>query len=147
MSSIHPLIMALVERHDFGLVDEHTIETVAQPLETAMLLVAGDAVRLPEVPDVAVVAPELVKAFRGRITGLLATTASEPHMQMRFGFDAFPALVFLRRGAYLGALTRIRDWSEYMAEIPAILERTPSAPPQFTLGRAGCASLSAEHIH
>lgn len=147
MSTIHPLILSLVERRDFALVDQATLDAVARPLEAAMLLVAGDATRLPEVLDVAVVAPELMKAFQGRLTGLLATTASEPHLQMRFGFDAFPALVFLRRGEYLGALTRIRDWSDYMAEIPTILGRAPTTPPPFALGRGGCAPLGANPLH
>lgn len=147
MSAIHPLILSLVQRHQFGLVDDHTLDAIATPLDAAMLLVAGDPLRLPEVLDVAVVAPELVKAFGGRLTGLLATAASEPHLQMRFGFDAFPALVFLRPGAYLGALTRIRDWSDYTSEIAGILARAPSAPPEFTLGRGGCATIGPSALH
>jgi hydrogenase-1 operon protein HyaE len=139
---MHPLIQALAERHGFAGVSEKTLDDVAAPLPIAMLTICGDPKTVSESLDLAIVAPEIVKAFRGAVTPLLAMPEAERHFQMRFGFSLFPALVLLRHGEYLGAITRIRDWSEYMAEIPALLQRAPSAPPQFELPR-GCGNLAA----
>ena len=46
-------------------------------------------------------------------------------------------LVFLQYGEYLGAIEGIRDWSDYLTEIPEILAREPAAPPPFQLPE-GC---------
>lgn len=141
---MHPLIQALADKHGFAGVTEKTLDDAAASHELAMLTVCGDPKNVAESLDLAIVAPEIVKAFRGALSPLVATPEAERHFQMRFGFSLFPALVFLRRGEYLGVLTRIRDWSDYMAEIPAILRRQPSPPPQFELAR-GCGNLAATH--
>lgn len=139
---MHPLIQDLTRKHGFSAVTEKTLDEEAATREIAMLTICGDPKNVSESLDLAIVAPEIVKAFRGTLAPLVATAEAERHFQMRFGFSLFPVLVFLRRGEYLGAITRIRDWSDYMAEIPAILQRQPSQPPQFALAR-GCGTLAA----
>lgn len=139
----HPLIQSLIDRQGFVLVDDKTLPELAVSHENAMLFVAGDPKRMPETLDVAVVAPEIIKAFGGRLVGFLASPTAEPHFQMTLGFNVFPALVFLRRGDYLGAITRIRDWPDYMVEIPQILARQPSTPPDYMLPR-GCGNIAAD---
>ncbi|WP_374384239.1 hydrogenase-1 expression HyaE [Dongia sp.] len=139
---MHPLIDALGARHGFTAVDERSLDDVAGPLDMAMLVICGNPQVTGEALDLAVVAPELLKAFGDRVTGLVATPQAERHFQMRFGFSLFPALIFLRNGQYLGTLTRMRDWPEYMVEIPEILQRQASPPPQFELAR-GCGNLQA----
>ena len=139
---MHPLIQALADKHGFTTVTEKTLDECAAPLGVAMLTICGDPKNVSESLDLAIVAPEIVKAFRGAVTPLVATAEAERHFQMRFGFSLFPVLVFLRHGEYLGAITRIRDWSDYMAEIPAILRRQASLPPQFELSR-GCGNIAA----
>jgi hydrogenase-1 operon protein HyaE len=143
---MHPLVQSLAERHGFAEVKEKTLDTVAEPIETAMLTICGNPQVAAEALDLAIVAPELIKAFRGRLVGLVATPDAERHFQMRFGFSLFPALVFLRRGEYLGTITRIRDWPDYMTEISAILQREASPPPQFELAR-GCGNPQASPSH
>lgn len=143
---MHPLIDALGTKHGFTTVDERSLDDLAGPHEMAMLVICGNPQVTAEALDLAVVAPELLKAFGGRVAGLAATPGAERHFQMRFGFSLFPALIFLRRGQYLGALTRMRDWAEYMAEIPEILQRQASPPPQFELAR-GCGNLQTAAPH
>jgi hydrogenase-1 operon protein HyaE len=96
-----------------------------------MLFVAGDAERIAESNDVAVVVPELDKAFEGAVTVLVADRDSERGIQRRYRFNAFPALIFLRHGEYLGCIQRVQDWTDYLRAIPDILAREPSNPPPF----------------
>jgi hydrogenase-1 operon protein HyaE len=51
--------------------------------------------------------------------------------------------VFLREGAYLGAMEGVRDWADYLVELPEILCREPEAPPPFRMP-AGCATPAGE---
>jgi hydrogenase-1 operon protein HyaE len=88
---------------------------------------------------VAVILPELLKHFAGRLTPAIADKNSERALQRRFRFNAFPALVFSRGGGYLGVITRVLDWREYVAEAAAILAREPSEPPPFKMPD-GCAT-------
>lgn len=126
-----PLIEALVARHGFAVVDEASLDAFLDANEHAVLFFPGDAERLVESNDVAVILPELKKAFGSRLAPALVAKDSERQLQRRFRFNAFPSLVFMRRGGYLGVLSRVLDWSDYMTEIPAILARQPTEPPPF----------------
>jgi hydrogenase-1 operon protein HyaE len=126
-----PLIEALVARHGFAVVDEASLDGFLEDNEFAVLFFPGDAERLVESNDVAVILPEIAKVFGKRLAPALVARTSERQLQRRFRFNAFPSLVFLRRGGYLGVLSRVLDWSDYMTEIPAILAREPTEPPAF----------------
>ncbi len=126
-----PLIEALVERHGFAVVDEASLDDFLLANEHAVLFFPGDAERLVESNDVAVILPEILKVYGRKLAPALVAKASERQLQRRFRFNAFPSLVFMRRDGYLGVLSRVLDWSDYLAEIPAMLAREPSEPPPF----------------
>lgn len=126
-----PLIEALVARHGFAVVDEGSLDAFLKAHEHSVLFFPGDADRLVESNDVAVVLPEILKVFGKRLTPALVAKPSERQLQRRFRFNAFPALVFMRRDGYLGVLTRVLDWSDYLAEIPALLAGAVTEPPPF----------------
>ena len=126
-----PLLQSVIDREGYCVVGHEDLDDVAEPLVFSMLFVAGDAERIAESNDVAVVVPELDKVFEGAVTPLIVDRQSEREIQRRYRFNAFPALIFLRHGEYLGAITRIRDWTDYLLEIPEILSREPSDPPPF----------------
>ena len=132
-----PLLQSIIDRENYRVVADDEIDVATGALPFVMLFVAGDAERIAESNDVAVVVPELDKALQGVVTPLIAERASEREIQRRYRFNAFPALIFLRHGEYLGAITRIRDWTDYLAEIPEILSREPGDPPPFTFPE-GC---------
>ncbi|MGE0054830.1 MAG: hydrogenase-1 expression HyaE [Hyphomicrobium sp.] len=123
-----PLIEALITRHGFACVDETTVDTFLAAHETALLFFPGDAERLVESNDVAVILPEIMKAYGTRITPALVASASERTLQKRYLFNAFPTIVFLRQGGYLGHLSRVLDWQDNLSEIPAILARDVTIP-------------------
>lgn len=143
-----PLIEALTERHGFTLVDTASLDNFLEANEHSVLFFPGDADRLVESNDVAVILPEILKLYGTKLKPALVAKASERHLQRRFLFNAFPSLVFMRRKGYLGVLSRVLDWSDYMSEIPAILARDVSEPPPFQFPE-GCYSngLAREGEH
>lgn len=132
------LIDALVERHGLPVVDDATLDAFLEANEHSLLFFPGDADRLVESADAAVILVELAKTFRGRFTPALVAKVAERSLQRRFLFNAFPAFVLMRRTGYLGAITRLLDWGDYLTEIPALLQREVSDPPPFRLPD-GCA--------
>jgi len=126
-----PLLQSIIERENYRVVTDDDLDAAAEPNLFTMLFVAGDAERIAESNDVAVVVPELDKAFEGAVTVLVADRDSERDIQRRYRFNAFPALIFLRHGEYLGCIQRVQDWTDYLREIPDILAREPSNPPPF----------------
>ena len=126
-----PLLQSIIDREGYRVVGHDELDAATASLPFAMLLVAGDALRVAESNDVAVVVPELDKAFGGVITPLVVSRDSEREIQRRYRFNAFPVLIFLRYGDYLGVIPRIQDWTDYMRDIPEILSREPSEPPAF----------------
>lgn len=134
----HPLLQALVDRHGFASIDEHTVEAFLAAHEHCVLFFPGDADRLVETTDVAVILPEILKVYRSIAPALVAPSA-ERILQRSYRFNAFPTLVFTRRAGYLGVLSRVMDWQDYLADIPAILARDVSEPPPFRFPD-GCAT-------
>jgi hydrogenase-1 operon protein HyaE len=123
-----PLLNAILERHAYRRVDEATLDAVAGAHPIAMLLVSGDWWRLAECDDLAVIVPELDKALDGQVAVLVAEREAERALQRRFRFASFPALVFLREGAYLGAMEGAR--------LGRLSGRTPRNPGPRARGAA-----------
>lgn len=126
----HPLLSALTERHRLPIVDATTVDAFLAPAEGepahAILFFTGDPATRAETLDVAVVLPELVAAFAGRLRAAVVDTAAETSLSSRFRVAVLPSLVVTRAGAVLNVLPKIRDWSDYVAKIEAAL--APDAP-------------------
>jgi hydrogenase-1 operon protein HyaE len=144
-----PLIDALTAKHGFALVNEENLDAFLGANAETVLFFAGDFERLVESSDVAVILPEILKQFKGRLTAAVVERRAERALQRRFRFNAFPALVFLKGEGYLGTICRVLNWQEYLAEISGILALEPSAPPPFEF--PGCVSNAgangADHGH
>lgn len=117
-----PLITQLVERHGAARLDEAALVAFTAAPGAAALFFTEDPVRFREVPDVAVILPELRRAaalpFRiGVLPPALANAAAS-----RYGVRRWPALVFVRDGEWLGNVEGLRDWAEYVAAVNALLE-------------------------
>ncbi len=125
-----PLIDALTTRHGYPTVNEATVDAFLRDNEDCVLFFAGDAERLVESDDVAVILPEIVKQFP-QLKPALVEKPAERTLQLQYRFNAFPALVFLRKEGYLGAISRLLGWQEYLSEVRAILARDPSEPPPY----------------
>jgi hydrogenase-1 operon protein HyaE len=128
-----PVIQSLISRHGWPVLTAETLEGFFAAHGEVVLFFSGDAERLDESSDVAVILPEILKVFGGRVTAAAVARDFERDLQRRYRFAAFPALVFLRGGEYLGAVSRMKDWDVYLSEIAEILSREPSEPPPFKL--------------
>ena len=126
-----PLIRMLVETHGYPEVDAGTVDDFLAAHEHAVLFFAGDAERLVESNDVAVILPELVKALDGRLVPALVAKEAERDLQLRYRFNKFPTLVLCRHGAYLGTIAGVQDWQDYLRDISALLNGPVSEPPSF----------------
>jgi len=141
-----PLLASIIERHGYPVVEADKLADHVAAQDFSVLLFSGDAARLMESDDVAVIFPEILKAFGEWLQPVVIARESERVLQRKYRFSAFPSLVFLKRGEYLGAISRVRDWSDYVQEIREILVRAPSEPPPFKLPGANGGS-EADHHH
>ena len=86
-----------------------------------MIFVPGDPDRNLESADVAVILPELRMAFQGRFDCAVADDAIEEWLRSDTGVLKTPSLIFYRDGAMIGAIPKVRDWSDYMMRTGQIL--------------------------
>lgn len=114
-----PLVSRLTTDHGMPLVDEAGIP--AGPGLTALFLPGNSG----ESGDVAVILPELVKAFAGRMSAVVAAPEAEKALAARFAVFVTPALVFLRDGRDVATVTKVRDWADYGATVRSLLEDAP----------------------
>jgi hydrogenase-1 operon protein HyaE len=100
-----------------------------------VLFFPGDPTTVRDSTDVAVVLPELVATFAGKLRpGVVGDVFGDGKILMRqYGFRKYPALVFVRSGEYVGALTQIQDWGDYLQKIDALLLSPPCRPPGFSI--------------
>jgi hydrogenase-1 operon protein HyaE len=117
----HPLIERLVTSLGLPEVDAGSVDSFLAAPADAVLFFTENPETNAETRDVAVVLPELVKAFAGRLRPAVVSRTAERELQKRFGFARWPALVFVREGELVGTLTGIHDWDVYLEKIAALL--------------------------
>lgn len=128
-TGLHPLLEQLVSRHGFTAVDADSIDDFTHAAGHAMLVFTEDPVRYKETLDLAVIAPEVARAFAGQFRVGVLYPDSARKVAPRFGFARWPALVMLRDGAYVGAIDGLRNWDEYLNETQQLLTAEPTRPP------------------
>ncbi|WP_257166933.1 hydrogenase accessory protein [Bradyrhizobium sp. SRS-191] len=111
---------------DAGTVDAF-LDGVARTGAIAVLLSAGDPARFPEALDVAIVLPELITAFQGRLRGAVIARDAEAELGARFGVRVQPSLIFCRGTETLGVIAKIQDWSVYVDRISRLIDRPAGA--------------------
>lgn len=114
---LHPLILRLSAECGLPLIDD--LSTLGPGL--SVVFFAGNPDQHRESPDVAVVLPELLRAFGGRLSGAVAAPAAEAALAPTCGVFVFPTLAFVRDGAVIHTIPKVRDWAEYVREITGLL--------------------------
>ncbi|MBV1790146.1 hypothetical protein KQ940_18985 [Marinobacterium sp. D7] len=141
----HPLLDQLTSRYGYPLLESQGFEAFVEAQSYSVLFFAGNPNRFPETLDVAVILPELLKQFP-QLSAALIAEESEHRLQGRYNFNAWPTLVFLKQGRYLGALSRVHNWDEYRREIQRILATEPQRNPGIGIPVvAAAASTSCGH--
>lgn len=139
---LHPLVQRLL---DAALGDALTLATLtdwtARPGEHALFF-SGDAQRFPEAADVAIVLPELQVALGRRFDIGVVPRGEEDAIARRWGVQHWPSLVFVREGGYLGTVSGMHDWSDYVAAVAAVLAKPVSRAPGIGIPVTAAATSS-----
>ena len=136
----YPLIAQLFTKHGFTRVDSDDFAAFTERSGDALLLFLEDPIRYRETLDLAVIAPQLARAFPGRFAVGVLLPESARREAVRYGFRRWPALVMLRDGKYVGAIDGLRNWDEYVGEMGALLAAAPSRPPSVGIAVSGGAT-------
>lgn len=119
----HPLINRLTDELDWPcLVDEDEVLAWISRPGVHVLFVPGDWKRNLETADVAVILPELHRAFQGRFDCAVVGEEIENGVKESSGIFKTPSLIFYRDGACLGGIPKVRDWDDYMMRIARFLD-------------------------
>lgn len=129
----HPLIKRLIDEYDYPAIGLEEHEAFVASPDTGVLFFAGEPKKFGETVDVAVVLPELIAAFEGRLRPAVIAKEAEKTLQLKYGFREWPSLVFVRDGGWLGTISRIRNWQDYLEEIGDILQAEARRPPGFKI--------------
>jgi len=125
----YPLVEQLFSRHGCTAVEPDGIDAFLARPGHALLVFTEDPMRFKETLDLAVIVPQLQRAFPGRfVVGVLLPEAARK-LQARYGFNRWPALVMLKDGQYVGVIEGLRNWDEYVSEVQALLSAAPTRPP------------------
>ena len=131
----HPLIDRLITELGYPEVSLDNHEAFVQTPGLNVLFFPGDPDTVKDATDVAVVLPELVAVFDGRVNpGVVVDTfGSGMKLKRQYGFSHYPSLVFVRDGEYVGTITRIQDWVDYIAQISAMFTVPGRRAPGFSV--------------
>jgi hydrogenase-1 operon protein HyaE len=140
------LIRALSERMQLPVIDDTNVDAflapgAAEPDHT-LLFFTGDPDQRSESNDVAVVMPEILQSFQGKLRGAVVLRAAEEKLRARFHVVIMPSMVVTRREDVMGVLPKVRDWSDYMDKIgawlqPGVPAMPPSAGPKVEINYTG----------
>lgn len=118
--------------HDLGypLLDAASYNDFISAKGERVVFLTGDPAKNLETNDVAAILPELVQAFQQRFKPAVVDRALEQSLRERYDVWPTPSLLFLRDGALIGAVPKVRDWPDYLSEIKSILDRPQPATAQ-----------------
>ncbi len=124
-----PLIREMIEKHGYPVLGMDDVNAFLASHDDVVLFFTENPMHFPESNDVAVVLPELMRVFGDRLVAAVVHRDAERELFRRYNFKGWPSLVFLRRGEYLGTISRVQDWHVYLERIAAILDGEPCQPP------------------
>ena len=144
---LHPLVRRLVDEQGASAVDIATLEDFVARGGEQVLFFSGDPVRFPEGLDVAVVLPELHRAFCGRFAIGVVERDDEDAVARRFGAQHWPSLVFLRDGRYVATVAGMKDWDDYQRDVAAALAAPATRAPTIGIPVVGSGGTAASACH
>ena len=134
---LYPPVARLFATHGYTEVRADNFDAFSGRAGHTLLLFTEDPIRYKETLDLAVIVPEIARAFPGRFTVgvLLPEAAREFHP--RYGFRRWPAFVLLKDGDYVGAVDGLRNWDEYVDEVGRLLTAPTTRPPTVGIAVRG----------
>jgi hydrogenase-1 operon protein HyaE len=135
--NVHPLVAQLASRHGFAELSSDDFDTWAAAAGRAIVVFTEDPVRCKETLDLAVIAPEILRAFPGVFRAAVLLPEAARTIAVRYGFRRWPALVVLDGGGYVGAIDGLRNWDEYLNEIAHLATAAVARPPSIGIAVRG----------
>ncbi|MBP6900374.1 MAG: hydrogenase [Burkholderiaceae bacterium] len=133
LSKLPALVQRLGQAEGSQWVDAAGIDAFLAHGGEQVLFFQGDAIRFPEVLDIAVVLPELCRHFQRsggpRFQVGLVTRDDEDALARRFAVVHWPSLVFLRDGRWVDTVHGMLDWAVYVERVQQILAKPATRPP------------------
>ena len=131
----HGLIDRLIQELGYDEITLDSHDSFARRPGLNVLFFPGNPETVKDATDVAVVLPELINAFGEQLNpGVVVDTyGAGKELKQKYGFPQYPALVFVRDGEYVGAITRIQDWSDYLTKINTFLLAPTRRAPGFSI--------------
>lgn len=131
----HALIERLLEEFDYPEISLDNHDAFVKQSGLNVLFFPGDPETIKDATDVAVVLPELVASFAPQLAAGVVTDTFGAGMTLKrqYGFTHYPSLVFVRGGEYVGTISRIQDWSEYLSKINVLLASPGRRAPGFSI--------------
>lgn len=133
----YPLVAQLFAKHGFTRVTTENFGAFTGHPGRALLLFLEDPVRYRETLDLAVIVPELARAFAGRFAVGVLLPEDARREAVRYGFRRWPAFVMLADGRYVGAVDGLRNWDEYLVAMATLLTDPPTRPPSVGIAVSG----------
>lgn len=133
----YPLIGQLFDKHNFVRLTRASLPGWLATPGRALLVFLEDPIRIRETLDLAVIVPELVRAFPGEFAVGVLLPEDARVAAPRYGFRRWPAIVMLADGQYVGAIDGLRNWDEYLADIARLLASAPTRPPTVGIAVKG----------
>ncbi len=140
---LHPLLERLAANTGGAALTPADLDGFLNEAGDGVLFCGGDPVQYPECLDVAVVLPQMLAAFPGRLRAAVADEETAKVAQTRYGFSRWPTLVFLRAGQYVGVISGMQDWPSFLGQVGQMLDRPASRPPSVGVA----VSAPASHCH
>ena len=133
-ASKHPVFCRLFEKEGFEWVDEDAWESFLKIEGFKMAIFSEDPNAKRVTLDIAVIAPELKKAFAGTLVKTVFTPFLKSRaMASHYGITGLPAVALFRDDGYLGAVEGLKDWNTYCANLSEIVlrEKAPARRVAF----------------
>jgi hydrogenase-1 operon protein HyaE len=146
-SPLHPLLERFCAELGAPALDSSTFDAWAAHPGHALVFFSEDPVMYRETLDLAVVVPELARAFPHRFRSALLLPDVARAIASRYGFRRWPAVVLLLDGAYVGTIDGLRDWSVYCDEMGRLLDAAPTRPPSIGIAITTAGAASAPGCH
>jgi len=131
----HALIERLIQELNYPEVTLDNHDSFIEMPGLNVLFFPGNPDTVKDATDVAVVLPELIAVFAPQLNpGIVVDTYGVGQkLKQKYGFTHYPSLVFVRDGEYVGAISRIQDWGDYLSKITVLLSSPGRRAPGFSI--------------
>ena len=125
----HPIFKRLFGEAGFTRVDEETIDEFLKTDGLKMVVFADDPNDRKTTLDIAVIAPEIKKAFGEVFSRCSCADFTQARsLAARWGLRSMPAVAIFRDSEFLGAVQGLKPWDEYISLLTEIAASQKAAP-------------------